>query len=148
LNSTGLESETSLWETVGMKKPHLVILSDAGDPVLKARCSSCESVTFALTSNTESSLSLIHEMFSKHFRKVHMREDAKAYVPKPGDPVLVEGVQSRLVVVAIDAINKTATVSTPTTPGGVYKVPWSKLSPLDESQNALRVVREATESGE
>jgi hypothetical protein len=118
-----------------MKKPHLVILSAQGDPILKARCSSCESLTFSLSGETESSLALIHEMFSKHFRKVHMRE-AKAYVPKPGDPVLVEGLQSRLVVVSIDALKKTATVSTPTTPQGVYTVPWSKLSYLDESQNA------------
>jgi hypothetical protein len=84
-------------------------------------------------------------MFSEHFKQVHMRKDAKVYVPKPGDPVLLEGVQSRLVVVRINALKKTATVSTPTTPKGVYTVPWSKLSYLDESQNALRVVREATE---
>jgi hypothetical protein len=69
----------------------------------------------------------------------------KAYVPKPGDPVLLEGVHSRLVVVSVDAAKKTATVATPSTPKGVYTVPWSKLSYLDESQNALRVVREATE---
>jgi hypothetical protein len=69
----------------------------------------------------------------------------KPYVPKPGDPVLLEGVQGRLVVVSVDAAKKTATVSTPTTPASVYLVQWSKLSYLDESQNALRVVREATE---
>jgi hypothetical protein len=88
---------------------------------------------------------LMHEMFSEHFKQVHMREDTKGYVPKPGDPVLLEGVQSRLVVVSVDVAKKIATVSTPTTPQGVYTVPWSKLSYLDESQNALRVVREATQ---
>jgi hypothetical protein len=61
-----------------MKKPHLVIMSDEGDPVLKGRCSLCEDVTFSLSGSTESSLALIHEMFSEHFRKVHMREDANA----------------------------------------------------------------------
>jgi hypothetical protein len=70
---------------------------------------------------------------------------SKDYIPKPGDPVLVEGVIARLVVVGVNTKKKTATVATPTTPGGVYTVPWSKLSYLDESQNALRVVREATE---
>jgi hypothetical protein len=57
-------------------KPHLVIISDEGDPVLKGRCSSCEDVTFSLSAGTPSSLALIHEMFSDHFRKVHLREDA------------------------------------------------------------------------
>jgi hypothetical protein len=59
-----------------MKKPHLVILSDEADPILKGRCSSCEGVTFSLSRNTESSLALIHGMFSEHFRLVHIREDA------------------------------------------------------------------------
>jgi hypothetical protein len=59
-----------------MKKAHLVIMSDEGDPVLKARCSSCEDVTFSLSGNTESSLALIHQMFSEHFRKVHTRDGA------------------------------------------------------------------------
>jgi hypothetical protein len=58
-----------------MKKPHLIILSDAADPILKGRCSSCENVTFSLSRNTESSLALIHGMFSEHFRKAHIRED-------------------------------------------------------------------------
>jgi hypothetical protein len=59
-----------------MKKPHLEILSDADDTVLKGRCSACTDVTFSLSRSTESSLALIHGMFSEHFRKVHMPEDA------------------------------------------------------------------------
>jgi hypothetical protein len=59
-----------------MKKPRLEILSDEHDPVLKGRCSSCEGVTFSLSRSTESSLALIHGMFSEHFRKVHMCEDS------------------------------------------------------------------------
>jgi hypothetical protein len=59
-----------------MKKPHLEILSDADDPVLKGRCSSCDGATFSLRRNTESALALIHGMFSEHFRKVHMPEGA------------------------------------------------------------------------
>lgn len=58
-----------------MKKPHLEILSDETDPVLKGRCSSCEDVTFSLSGNTQSSLALIHEMFAEHYRKVHMYGD-------------------------------------------------------------------------
>jgi hypothetical protein len=66
-----------------MKKPHLVILSDEGDSILKGRCSSCEDVTFSLSASTQSSLALIHKMFSEHFRKVHMRQDTAA--SEPGD---------------------------------------------------------------
>jgi hypothetical protein len=68
----------------------------------------------------------------------------KLYIPKPGDPVLLEGVSSRLKVVSVDTVKRTATVSIPSTPGDVYTVPWSKLSPLDSSQNALRVMGEST----
>jgi hypothetical protein len=58
-----------------MKKPHLEILSDETDPVLKGRCSSCEDVSFSLSGNTQSSLALIHEMFAEHCRKVHVHGD-------------------------------------------------------------------------
>jgi hypothetical protein len=58
---------------------------------------------------------------------------------------MVDGVISRLVVVGVNSGNETAVVSTTTAPPISYTVPWSKLSILDESQNALRVVREATE---
>jgi hypothetical protein len=44
---------------------------------------------------------------------------AKFYVPAVGDLVLLEGVASRLAVVSVDAAKKTATVSIPSTPGGV-----------------------------
>jgi hypothetical protein len=69
----------------------------------------------------------------------------KPYIPKLGDPVLLEGVSSTLKVVSVDTVQKTATVSIPSTPGVVYIVPWSKVSPLDSSQNALRIVRDSTE---
>ncbi len=59
-----------------MKNPHLEILSDEADPILKGRCSSCEGATFSLSRNTESSLALIHGMFSEHFKQVHMCEEA------------------------------------------------------------------------
>jgi hypothetical protein len=59
-----------------MNKPHLVILSDDTDPILRGRCSSCEGVTFSLSRDTESSLALMHGMFSEHFKQVHMHEDA------------------------------------------------------------------------
>ena len=66
------------------------------------------------------------------------------YAPRLNDPVLVDGVVGRLVVVGVDDSKKTAKVVT-TSPVIVHTVPWSKLSYLDESQNALRVVGEATE---
>lgn len=61
---------------------------------------------------------------------------AKPYTPKLGDPVLLEGVQGRLVVVSVDSAKQTAVVSVPSTPEGIYTVPWLKLSYLNESQNA------------
>jgi hypothetical protein len=60
----------------GMEKPHLVILSDDADLILKGRCSSCEGITFSLSRSTESCLALMHGMFSEHFKQVHTRKDA------------------------------------------------------------------------
>jgi len=49
----------------------------------------------------------------------------------------------------VDATGKTADLQKFTPDPGVVvyeaRIPWSELSYLDESQNALRVVREATE---
>lgn len=72
-----LAISSDLWETVGMKTPHLEILSEADDPVLKGKRSSCDA-TFSLSSGTESALALIHGMFSEHLHKVHTRKDAEA----------------------------------------------------------------------
>jgi Fe-S cluster biogenesis protein NfuA len=58
-----------------MNKPHLVVLSEASDVILKGQCSSCEDATFSLPQSTESALALLHGMFSEHIRKVHARED-------------------------------------------------------------------------
>lgn len=69
----------------------------------------------------------------------------KEYIPKVGNIVTMQGVTGRLVVIGVDAARKTAVVATPTTPVMTYTALWSNLSHLDESQNALRVVREATE---
>jgi len=53
----------------------------------------------------------------------------------------------RYVVVAVDTENRTADIKTV---AGVITltqgVPWSDLSGLAESQNVVRIVREATES--
>ena len=59
------------------------------------------------------------------------------YTPRPNDPVSVEGVVGRLVVVGVDDTKKNAKVATTTTPVTVHTVPWSKLSYMDESQNDL-----------
>jgi hypothetical protein len=67
---------------------------------------------------------------------------------KVGDPVMRHGSAVTYMVTAIDASKKTADIKNPKgeTIGLHRGVPWSELSVLDESQNALRVVREATES--
>lgn len=62
----------------------------------------------------------------------------REYVPKLNDSVTIDGVDGALVVVGVDAGEKLAKVSTHTTPGFLYILPWSKLSYLDESQNASR----------
>jgi hypothetical protein len=67
------------------------------------------------------------------------------YIPRTNDTVTVEGVNGRFVVVGVDASTKTALVQTTTTPPIVQRASWTTLSYLDESQNAARIVREATE---
>lgn len=74
---------------------------------------------------------------------------AKEYIPKANDPVFVDGKgEARFVVINVDAKKKT--VSVQATSGGPvtfqhHDISWSRLSKLDESQNAARIVREATE---
>ena len=66
---------------------------------------------------------------------------------KVGDPVTRYGSFITYMVIAIDADQKTADIKNPKAGAiGLHcGVPWSELTVLDESQNALRVVREATE---
>jgi hypothetical protein len=68
------------------------------------------------------------------------------YNPKVDDPVFMDGKAFiRYVVTKVDAEKKTADVKT--TAGTIVlhrDVPWGKLFELDESQNAVRIVREAT----
>jgi hypothetical protein len=69
------------------------------------------------------------------------------YVPKPNDIVFIDGKGFvRYLVISVNSEKRTADVKTV---GGVVvltrDVPWNMLHDLDESQNALRIVREATE---
>ena len=69
------------------------------------------------------------------------------YAPKINDIVFVSGKGLiRYMVASINSAKKTADVKTVS---GVIvlisDVPWSELHHLDESQNALQIVREATE---
>jgi hypothetical protein len=70
------------------------------------------------------------------------------YTPKVNDIVFVSSKGLiRYVVASINPAKKTADVKTVS---GVIvligDVPWSELRQLDESQNALQIVREATEN--
>jgi hypothetical protein len=71
------------------------------------------------------------------------------YLPHEHDTVLWKHGSTRYVVMKVDATGKTADLQKFTPDPGVVvyeaRIPWSELSYLDESQNALRVVREATE---
>ena len=71
------------------------------------------------------------------------------YSPKVNDTVFWKGHgKSRFVVLAVDSTKETADLQSAGKLGVVLHghVPWAEFSYLDESQNAVRVVREATES--
>lgn len=65
---------------------------------------------------------------------------------KVGDPVMRRGSFVTYVVLEVDDSKKTADIKNPKgeTVGLIRGVPLSELSLLDESQNALRIVKEAT----
>jgi len=71
------------------------------------------------------------------------------YVPKANDIVFMDGKGFvRYVIVAVDSIKHTVSLHAPGTGGAkglIRAVPWMVLHHLDDSQNALRIVREATE---
>ena len=50
------------------------------------------------------------------------------YIPKPGNPVKVEGVIIKLVVVSVNFPVKTALVASPGDLTVSYPVPWSKIA--------------------
>lgn len=72
----------------------------------------------------------------------------KQYTPQVGDQVFLDGKASvRYVVAIVNESDKTARVKTATGPSVLSEyIPWAKLLPLDESQVASRIVREATEN--
>jgi hypothetical protein len=72
--------------------------------------------------------------------------DVAKPIPKLNDPVVIEGKTGIFVVIGIDTVKKIANVRSAAGPYIVHQdVPWSAISSLDDSQNAARIVREATE---
>ncbi len=70
------------------------------------------------------------------------------YVPKEGDQVFWNGHSfNRYVVASVDKARGTARIKNVTGSPVVLSpdIAWDKLLPLDESQVAARIVREATE---
>jgi hypothetical protein len=71
------------------------------------------------------------------------------YIPKVEDIVFVDGKGFvRYVVTEIDSNKRTVSLHAPGGDGGkmlIRDVPWTMIHHLDASQNALRIVREATE---
>jgi hypothetical protein len=68
--------------------------------------------------------------------------------PGVGDPVFGKRHgKAAFIVMRVDTKNKTVDLASTAKIGSVLdgRVPWSELTVLDESQNALRVVREDTE---
>jgi hypothetical protein len=72
---------------------------------------------------------------------------AKIYIPKVNDVVLMNGQDNvRYVVIKVDGEAKRADVHMVSSAKTIHRnVPWPDLYELDESQNAARIVREATE---
>ena len=56
------------------ERPHLVILSEENEPVIKGQCSSCPEVLFVVDRTAESCLRIVHEMFGAHLERVHKHE--------------------------------------------------------------------------
>jgi hypothetical protein len=66
--------------------------------------------------------------------------------PRIGDIVAVEGSLGTYVVARVDSNGKTVALKNTKDPSVLLTdVNVARITPLDESQNALRVVREATE---
>ncbi|MGA6984277.1 MAG: hypothetical protein WCC95_17485 [Candidatus Sulfotelmatobacter sp.] len=77
-----------------------------------------------------------------------MPEKKAKYIPKVYDTIFFKKHgKTAFVVTRVDAVKETVDLQSIGKLGEVMDghVPWSELSYLDESQNALRVVREATE---
>jgi len=61
------------------KEPHLVILVEVGRIPIKGGCSACNDVFFTTGDDigpAQQQYSKLESLFSEHFRKVHMHEDA------------------------------------------------------------------------
>ena len=62
-----------------LKEPHLVILVEVGRIPIKGGCSACNDVFFTTGDDigpAQQQYSKLEGLFSEHFRKVHMHEDA------------------------------------------------------------------------
>jgi hypothetical protein len=67
-----------------MKKPELVIrAAPSGEPLLRGFCSSCPDVTFFFVGDIEENRRLMQQMFDKHFKTVHLREDHNSFLSQP-----------------------------------------------------------------
>jgi hypothetical protein len=76
LKSTGL-AEFGLWETVGMKKPHLIITDGPLGLGLRGTCSSCPETEFDTSViGKEQGEATLQAIFDVHFKTIHLREDA------------------------------------------------------------------------
>ena len=62
-----------------MKKPHLVVTETRNEAPVRGTCSACREVTFAppVMGDKSYNLALLEEEFDEHFKKVHLREDAR-----------------------------------------------------------------------
>jgi hypothetical protein len=117
LKSTGLESRPGLWETVRMAKP-----------------------TRAPNHDDIRAKKLAKQITDKKLRKKR--------IPKKGDRVGTLGHNGAFVVSHVDSYLGTVELKMIGHDFALSTIPWGALTyidELDENQNALRVVKEATE---
>ena len=70
-----------MWETWGVKKPSLKITKGLGEMPVEGVCTACQDAVFVvkglpLNPTVEKCTRELQEQFNKHFKKVHLREDA------------------------------------------------------------------------
>jgi len=91
LKSTGLAEFSGLWETVGVKKPHLELMGGDGNKPLWGYCSACEDVKFPpddKPSSQREQIRPLNALFETHSQEVHLLEGtspAAARIVKEGD---------------------------------------------------------------
>ncbi len=88
------------------------------------------------------------EVFNKREKQITARDQRKKRIPKIGDHVSAVGHKGAFIISSVDGSAESAELKQIGHDLALNTIAWGDLTfldELDESQNALRVVREATE---